>query len=85
MPPIFQGLAATVKKKDRLAFEGSVGLGFYVHDSQSTVALVELNSETDFVARNEKFKSLLTEISQVTFVEYIVTVFSPFLSEQYLL
>lgn len=54
-----KGLAAAAKKAGRTASEGLVGLA--VEGGQGTV--VEVNSETDFVARNEQFRSLVSEIT----------------------
>lgn len=51
-----KGLAAAAKKAGRVAAEGLVGA---VADGK-TGALVEVNSETDFVARNEQFQSLVS-------------------------
>src|SRR3982751_950824 len=56
-----KGLAKAAKKAARVAAEGLIGLA--VHGT--TGALVEVNSETDFVARNEKFQSMLTEITRL--------------------
>ena len=53
-----KGLSAAAKKADRVTAEGLTGI--YVSGKQG--AVVELNSETDFVARNENFQSLLTKI-----------------------
>ena len=50
-----KGLAAATKKSSRHAAEGLVGLAL----GPSGAAVVEINSETDFVARNEMFQSLV--------------------------
>ena len=47
-----QGLSAVAKKSSRVAAEGLIGVT--VKDNQG--ALIEINSETDFVARNELFQ-----------------------------
>ncbi|KIE05294.1 Elongation factor Ts [Candidatus Jidaibacter acanthamoeba] len=49
-----KGLSAAGKKADRIAAEGLIAI--YTENTRGTV--LELNSETDFVARNEKFQSL---------------------------
>jgi elongation factor Ts len=49
-----KGLAAASKKAGRIAAEGLVALG--VEGNQGTV--IEINSETDFVAKNDKFQAL---------------------------
>lgn len=56
-----KGLAKAAKKSTRVAAEGLVGL--YIKGMHG--ALVEVNSETDFVARNEKFQAMVAEISKL--------------------
>lgn len=56
-----RGIAKAAKKADREAREGFVGS--YVHHNGKIATLVELNSETDFVARNEKFQELARNIA----------------------
>lgn len=51
-----KGLSTADKKSSRLAAEGSIGS--YIHDSRIGV-LIEVNCETDFVGRSEKFKELV--------------------------
>ena len=50
-----QGLAAAAKKSGRAASEGLVGIA----TDGKRGAIVEVNAETDFVARNEEFQSLV--------------------------
>jgi elongation factor Ts len=54
-------LAKAAKKAGRVAAEGLVG----VTVSGTKGAVVEVNSETDFVARNEDFQSFVREVSQL--------------------
>jgi elongation factor Ts len=54
-----KGLSKAAKKADRIAADGLVGAAV----SGSTGALVEVNSETDFVARNDKFQDLVRQIA----------------------
>ena len=54
-----KGLSKAAKKADRVAAEGLVGAA----SSGTAAALVEVNSETDFVARNEKFQQLVGTIA----------------------
>ncbi len=54
-----KGMASAEKKMSRIASEGLVGS--YVHNGKIGV-LVEINCETDFVARNEEFKQLVKDI-----------------------
>jgi elongation factor Ts len=56
-----KGLAKAAKKAGRIAAEGLIGLKV---DGQKGV-VVEVNSETDFVARNELFQSLVKTIANV--------------------
>jgi elongation factor Ts len=56
-----RGLAKAQKKSDREAREGVVEA--YVHAGGRIGALVELSSETDFVARNPDFRGLAKEIA----------------------
>ena len=55
-----KSLAAIGKRADRTAAEGVVGS--YIHNGRIGV-LVELNSETDFVARNEDFQRLAKDVA----------------------
>jgi len=56
-----KGLAAAAKKADRVASDGAVGA--YVHAGGKIGVLVEINCETDFVARTTEFQSLLKDIA----------------------
>lgn len=61
-----KGLAAATKKASRIAAEGVV-LAYY-DESKKVGVVVEVNSETDFVAKNEKFTSFVSNIAK-TIVE----------------
>lgn len=54
-----KGLSSAGKKSDRVTSEGVIALS----ESNNSLALVELNSETDFVAKNEKFVQLAETIA----------------------
>ena len=56
-----KGLAKAAKKSGRVAAEGLVGVVI----SGSKGVVVELNSETDFVARNEAFQGLVRDVAHV--------------------
>src|SRR5690606_40810057 len=56
-----KGLAAAAKKAGRVASQGLVGVAV----SGRRGAMVEVNSETDFVARNEEFQKLVRQIAQL--------------------
>ena len=57
-----KGLASAAKKQSRIAAEGAVGS--YVCHKCNTGALVEVNCETDFVAKTPKFQELVTTIAK---------------------
>jgi len=54
-----RGLAKAAKKADRVAAEGLVGIA----TAGTKAAVVEVNSETDFVARNEQFQTIVGSIA----------------------
>jgi len=56
-----RGLASAKKKEGRIAAEGAVGS--YIHMGGKVGVLVEVNSETDFVARTEEFQQLVKDIA----------------------
>lgn len=55
-----KGLSAAAKKADRIAAEGLV----HAATSDKASAVVEINSETDFVSRNDAFKQFVSSITQ---------------------
>lgn len=57
-----KGLAAAAKKQSRIAAEGLVGS--FVCKECATGALVEVNCETDFVAKTDKFKALVSDVAE---------------------
>src|SRR6201986_4530419 len=52
-----KGLSKAAKKADRVAAEGPVAIALRNDGAGMTAAAVELNAETDFVARNELFQN----------------------------
>jgi elongation factor Ts len=54
------GLAKADKKASRIAAEGTIA----VHRSGSAAAMIELNCETDFVARSEEFQAFAREVAK---------------------
>jgi elongation factor Ts len=58
---IKRGAAQALKKEERVANEGLVAS--YIHSGGKIGVLVEVNSETDFVARNPKFGELTRDIA----------------------
>ena len=55
------GLAKAAKKSGRIAAEGIVAVD--VSEDGKTASIVEVNSEADFVAKNEKFQSYVAEVA----------------------
>jgi elongation factor Ts len=56
-----KGLSIAAKRSGRVATEGMVG--HYIHMGGKIGVLVEVNSETDFTARNEVFQALVKDIA----------------------
>ena len=56
-----KGIASAEKKSARVAAEGAVGS--YIHTGSRVGVLLELNCETDFVARGDLFQGLLRDLS----------------------
>ena len=56
-----KGIASAEKKAGRTAAEGSVGS--YIHTGSRVGVLVEINCETDFVARGEQFQELVRNVA----------------------
>ena len=56
-----KGLAAAAKKSGRVAAEGLIG----VASAPQRAAMVEVNAETDFVARNEAFQGFVATVAQL--------------------
>ena len=52
-----RGLAVAAKKADRIAAEGLVAIKF--NDANDKAAMIEVNSETDFVAKNADFQAFV--------------------------
>ena len=57
-----RGIAKAAKKSDRIAAEGLVTT--YVTDDKKGGVVVEVNAETDFVAKNEEFRSFVVDIAK---------------------
>lgn len=54
------GIASAVKKEGRTTNEGMIG----TFENDKMIVVVEINSETDFVAKNERFKQFLDNIAE---------------------
>lgn len=58
-----KGLATAAKKSGRIASEGIVKE--YISDDKTVGVLVEVNSETDFVAKNDEFQSFVAAVAKI--------------------
>jgi elongation factor Ts len=56
-----KGMAAATKRSERVAREGLIGS--YIHAGSKIAGLVEVNCETDFVARTEEFRTLAHDLA----------------------
>ena len=56
-----KGAAKAAKRAERQAAEGTIGS--YLHHNGKVAVLVELNSETDFVAKNPEFQQLARDLA----------------------
>ncbi len=59
-----KGIAKASKKMSRTASEGLA----LVKENQGKISIIEINSETDFVAKNENFISFCKELSELNFI-----------------
>ena len=59
-----KGIAKANKKMERVAADGLVG----IYEKENNFSIVEVNSETDFVAKNELFIKFVEEISKLAFL-----------------
>ena len=57
-----RGIAKAAKKSDRIAAEGLVAA--YVSEDGKVGAVVEVNSESDFVAKNDEFKAFVADVAE---------------------
>ena len=58
-----RGIAKAAKKSSRIAAEGLVAS--YLADDRKVGAIVEVNAETDFVAKNEEFVTFVNEVAEI--------------------
>jgi len=57
-----RGIAKAAKKSDRIAAEGLVAA--YVSEDGKIASVVEVNSETDFVAKNDEFRAFVADVAE---------------------
>lgn len=62
-----RGIAQAAKKSDRIAAEGIVEA--YVNENGKVGSVVEVNSETDFVGKNEDFRNFVADIAEQIAIE----------------
>ena len=74
------GLAKAAKKAGRIAAEGIVAT--YVSEDGKTASMVEVNSETDFVAKNDVFRGFVNEVAKQA-AETSATDIDAFLAESW--
>ena len=55
-----KGIAKAAKKADRIAAEGLIST--YITEDKKVAVMVEVNSETDFVAKNDEFKEFVKNV-----------------------
>ncbi|MCG8483089.1 MAG: translation elongation factor Ts [Clostridia bacterium] len=67
-----KGLAKAAKKSGRIAAEGLINLK--TSDNGDKAIVVEVNSETDFVAKNEEFKAFVNDVAELLLNSDIATV-----------
>merc|ERR1719238_2584816 len=70
-----KGMASADKKASRIAAEGAIGA--YIHGGSRLGVIVEVNCETDFVARGDKFKELVADIAMQVAANIDVEYVSP--------
>ena len=58
-----RGLSVAAKKADRIAAEGLIDI--LISDDGTTAAMIEVNSETDFVAKNASFRAFVGDLLAV--------------------
>ena len=58
-----RGIAKAAKKSGRIAAEGIVTV--YISDDKKVGSIIEVNAETDFVAKNEEFKEFVNVVAKI--------------------
>lgn len=61
-----KGIAKANKKMDRIAGDGLISIS----EKENKFSIIEVNSETDFVAKNEEFIKFVEEISNISLINY---------------
>ena len=63
-----KGIAKASKKMSRTASEGLA----LVEENKGEISVIEINSETDFVAKNKEFISFCKEVSEINFINKVM-------------
>jgi len=58
-----RGIAKAAKKSGRVAAEGLVSS--YVSEDKKVGAIVEVNAETDFVSKNDEFRTFVSDVAEI--------------------
>ena len=58
-----RGIAKAAKKSGRIAAEGLVSA--YISEDKKVGAIVEVNAETDFVSKNEEFRTFVADVAEI--------------------
>ena len=66
-----KGLSKAAKKADRIAAEGLVAIE--INEDNTVASMVEVNSETDFVAKNEDFKTFVKDAALIKLVHWMAS------------
>lgn len=65
-----KGLASAAKKTGRIASEGLIG----IFSDDKSASIVEINSETDFVAKNMKFQEFVSAVARLAFQDKVMNI-----------
>tara|TARA_Y100000590_G_scaffold211465_1_gene239616 strand:+ start:3208 stop:4077 length:870 start_codon:yes stop_codon:yes gene_type:complete len=60
-----KGIAKATKKMTRVAADGLIS----IHENENKFSIIEINSETDFVAKNNEFIKFVEEVSKIAFLK----------------
>ena len=64
-----KGIAKASKRMGRVAAEGLV----CIHEKDNSYAMIEINSETDFVAKNNEFINFADEVSKLALIIFLAS------------
>lgn len=67
-----KGLSKAAKKADRIAAEGLVGIA--ISEDGKSASIIEVNSETDFVAKNQEFKDFVQGVADIALANNVASI-----------